>query len=324
MEDANEFSIDVETVLEGSTSQAAKASPHRAGMRLLVIDPSHTDSRLLKLLEAAGFACSRVETGSQAVEAVAAGQFSALICVASGDDDWRRFLAANIKHKFDHFPVLFTAQTPTESEHQRLLGFGADAVIPTGLSSPAALGELLDNTLGIRPRQEAPMDTITELALLKRRLHDAEDAQRSKDREIDDLKGRFLRAIDEAAQRTSESTGLRSEVSILRDRASVMKQRLQRAMVQIEHLKVENARLTGDSSPTIAPSFDPQTQQLLELQSLLAALLPFQQSTEQAVSFLEELSIAAGPRAGLLTRHLHQLRLLSDVFQRIRMRLGTK
>lgn len=323
-DDDDDFAIEVGTAVNRdlSDARAQLATAHRAGVRLLIIDPGHLDSPVMKKLEAAGFACSRVETGSQAMQAISAGQFGALICVAAGDDDWRRFLAAGIRARHGDFPVLFTAQSGTEQEREKLLAQTATAVLPAPLPEPAELGSAIDAILGLQPVAEVATDAPSEMALLKRRLRDAEEAQQIKDQEIAELKKQFLRAIDEATQRTSESTGLRSEVSILRDRASVMKDRLDRATKTIEWLKQENARLTtGDIAPPAGPPEDRTRDQLTQLQGLLAALLPFEQALEQAVSFLEELAIVSGPRAPQFQRHVRQLQLLRDVFQRIQARL---
>ncbi|MBN2359919.1 MAG: hypothetical protein JXR83_10730 [Deltaproteobacteria bacterium] len=325
LDDDNDFAIEVSTGVDNDFDniRTLATSSHRAGVRLLIIDPGHVDSLALKKLEAAGFACSLVETGSQAVQAISDGQFAALICVAAGDDDWRRFLAAGIRARNSDFPVLFTAQSGTAQEREKLLAQMATEVLPAPLPEPAALGDLIDQILNIKPVEATATDATTEFALLRRRLQDAEVAQKLKDEEIAELKKQFLRAIDEATQRTSESTGLRSEVSLLRDRASVLKERLERAVRQVEWLKQENARLTtGDSESPQQPPDDRHLDKLQKLQSLLAALLPFEQSLEQAVAFLEELAIVSGPRAPQFQRHVRQLQLLRAVFRRIQARLN--
>jgi DNA-binding response OmpR family regulator len=324
LEDDNDFAIEVATGAEHDMAAPAAqfSTAHRAGVRLLIIDPGHLDSPAMKKLEAAGFACSRVETGSQAMQTISDGQFAALVCVAAGDDDWRRFLAAGVRARHGDFPVLFTAQSGTEQEREKLLAQAATAVLPAPLPDPKELGVAVDQILGIQSTEPVTEDAPSEMALLKRRLRDAEEAQQLKDQEISELKKQFLRAIDEATQRTSESTGLRSEVSILRDRASVMKDRLDRATKTIEWLKQENARLTtGDIAPPQGPPEDRTLDQLTQLQGLLAALLPFEQSLQAAVAFLEELAIVSGPRAPQFQRHVRQLQLLRDVFQRIQARL---
>jgi len=324
IDDDNDFAIEVGTGvdLDQAIANARLPTAHRAGVRLLIIDPGHVDSPAVKKLEAAGYACSRVETGSQAMQAISAGQFAAIVCVATGDDDWRRFLAAGIRARHGDFPVLFTAQSGTAQEREKLLAQAASAVLPVPLPDADELGSAIDLILGIQQVEGTTTDAPSEMALLKRRLRDAEEAQQLKDQEIAELKKQFLHAIDEATQRTTESTGLRSEVSILRDRASVMKGRLDRAVQTIEWLKQENARLTtGDIGTPQAPPENRALDQLAQLQGLLAALLPFEQSLEQAVSFLEELAIVSGPRAPQLQRHVRQLQLLRDVFQRIQARL---
>jgi CheY-like chemotaxis protein len=319
----DEFDIEVGTIADGDLDDQA-SKEHRAGVRLLVIDPDHIDSAVMRKLESAGFACSLVETGAQALQAIAAGQFAAMVCVATADDDWRRFLAANVKARLPEFPILFSAKSAAESEHDRLLALGATAVLPAQLPKAAELGELVDGILGIEPVLTTSATSGTEMVLLQRRLHEAEEAGRLKDQEIAQLRNQFLEAIGEAAERSKESTGLRSEVSILRDRAGIMQERLGRAKQYIDWLKKENARLASDrgQEPATAPTPDTNAARLQQLQSLLAALMPFEQSLAQALDFFQDLSSVAGPKAQALTRHVNQLRLLRDAFQRIRARMG--
>jgi len=321
-DDLESFDIEVATMVEIDVDQVI-AKEHRAGTRLLVIDPGHVDSVVMKKIEVAGFPCSMVETGAQALQAIGAGQFAAIVCVATGDDDWRRFLAANVNGRNEGFPILFTAQSAAEAEHERLLQSGATAVLPAALPSAAELGSLLDGILGIQAPESRAADP-TELALIKRRLRDEEEAARLKDEEITQLKHQFLTAIGEVAEHTKESTGLRSEVSILRDRASIMNERLDRARQYIDWLKKENARLADgpDQAPLTIPEPDTNKTRLQQLQSLLAALLPFEQSLAQALDFFEELKVVTGPQAQGLNRHVSQLKLMRDAFQRIRTRMG--
>lgn len=325
--DLDDFGIDIGTVMEGGHEDESGPTLHRAGVRILVIDPGKSDSPLSQALERTGFGSALVETGGQAMQAIGAGQFAALVCATSGDDDdWRRFLTSGVRQRYGDFPVLFAARTPTESERDRLIGLGASAVIPAPLPPTRELGRIIDTLLGLEPVMEPAAADAAELALLKRRLRDAEEATRIRDKEIEELKHQFMHAIDEVSQRTTESTGLRSEVSLLRDRASLMKDRLERAVREVRWLKQENERLASDQAQApsgISPS-DEIERQLQELRGLLAALLPFDQALAQAVKFLEELAVVAGPRAQMLQKHVRQLGLLRDVFGRIRARIGDK
>lgn len=320
--DLDDFGIEVDDAQQSATPEN---SAHRAAVRILVIDPGHRDSQVMRQIELAGFATSQVETGGQAMQAISAGQFAALCCVAWGDDnDWIRFLASGVHMRFDNFPCLGVARTPTDSERDRLQALGLDLVLPSPLPPITALGARLDGLLGLQsPSIGAQPSSTSELALLKRRLRDVEEAERLKSQELDQIKAQFLQAVDEVSQRTSESTGLRSEVSILRDRSSVMKDRLIRAQQEIQALKQQNAKLSGGPMelPPLAVETGEAARKVRELKGLLAALLPFDQALEQALNFLEELAIVSGPRAQLLQRHLRQLKMMREVFARIRARL---
>lgn len=322
--DLDDFGIETD---HGSleTAQVAQTT-HRLETRILVIDPAHPDSQLKRQLEISGFACSQVDTGGQAIQAIAAGEFAAIFFVASGDDDdWIRFIVSGVNMKFDGFPCAVLARTPVPAEQDRLRALGLDLVVPSPIPSPAELGKKLDQLLGLQAEASPePVSSTSELALLKRRLRDAEEAERLKSEELDQIKSQFLQAVDEVSQRASESTGLRSEVSILRDRSTIMKERLDRAKLEIMALKKQNAQLVGGSveMPPLSLEKGTATRKLQELKGLLAALLPFDQALEQALEFLEELAIVSGPRAQLLQRHLRQLKMMRQVFSRIRARLA--
>ena len=323
--DLDDFGIEIDSA--DSSSYELEQTTHRSEMRILIIDPTHPDSQLKRQLELSGFACSQVDTGGQAIQAIAAGEFSAIFFVASGDDDdWIRFIVSGVNMRFEGFPCAVLARTPVPAEQERLRSLGLDLVIPSPIPDPGELGRLLDDLLGLQATPSADQaSSPSELALLKRRLRDAEEAERLKSEELDQVKNQFLLAINEVSQKTTESTGLRSEVSILRDRSVVMRERLDSAKLEILALKQQNAKLLGGKVETPALSLEQgkSSRQLQELKGLLAALLPFDQALEQALEFLDELAIVSGPRAQLLQRHLRQLKMMRQVFARIRTRLAT-
>lgn len=111
-------------------------------LRLIVFEPAHIG--LAAALERVGYSVASGATGVDVMALVAAGAPGAVLCAPSPDAERRRLLAAALRLRFPHVPVIYVS---THARHEEaVLGAvreGARAVIPWPLPAAVDVERLL-------------------------------------------------------------------------------------------------------------------------------------------------------------------------------------
>jgi CheY-like chemotaxis protein len=296
-------------------------------------------------LEQIGVKSRTVKSGPEAMAAASQGELRAVVVAEAPDDELRALFARAFKSRFPTIPMIYvTSEAQNPQAVQQMRGEGAEEIINWPLPPPS---ELLPKLRAFIPINQPPPTIIPEVGEQSLQQEQKTIAmQLAKNPQLlaplnppglaNQSNQAFEQAVVELAVKKKEVTGLRSELSIVRDRGSILEDRIRRLAADLEVVTKERDSLaasaaTADEQATML--VDPAafggggaspntpasgTGAYVDVKRIALGTDNYSWGLEQLVEFLEELQIQVGPNGPSLKPHVDLLKQVLQLHRQIR------
>lgn len=271
----------------------------------------------------------RATLGSDIMAAAQEGRLAGVLISPAVDTELRELFVRALRGRLGNVPVVYfstDSQNPEASALMRAQGASAVCAWPP---EPAQLASLVRQLMDVSSSAPVPAaaSSADELKLLTRKLEKIDSSRmgaQATPAEVPAVpRPVFEQAVRDVAERSAENTSLRSELTLFRERARLLEDRVGRLNNDLSALAYERDELRARlvDSPTV-PQLNPELQEKLEsIKKVGDSVESFLWGLEQAIQFLEELQFEAGDqRAPSLAGHLRSLKLVRVLLERLRER----
>jgi DNA-binding response OmpR family regulator len=295
-------------------------------------------------LEQLGIKARTVRSGPEAMAAASQGDLRAVVVAEAPDEELRALFARAFKSRFAGIPMLYvTREWQNPKAVTQMRGEGAAEIIAWPLPPPS---ELLPRLRAYVPVNQPPPTIIPEVGEKSLEKEQRTIAmQLTKNPVMQSMLNppldpgasnqTFEKAVVELAEKRKEVTGLRSELSVVRDRTGMLEERLKRLVSELDvvtkerdALKIKDAVPDEDDATMMVdpasfgqlnPSKPPSgTGAFVDVKRIALGTDNYTWGLEQLLEFLEELQVQVGPNGPSLKAHLDIVKQVLELHRRIR------
>jgi hypothetical protein len=327
----DDFVVDVD--ISDDPDATRVADPTAPSATLYVFEPEGDD--VTEVLKRSGLKVQRGSMGSEMMAAAMKRQLSAILVGPNTDAELRELFMRAFRGKFPKIPVIYMSgkfNDPSEQAQYRYEG--ATSVLPWPPPPPADLLAAVQafvktpiELVGTALPEPGSPEATEELDVLKRKVEALEQRRQAGD--LDPKQ--YARAVSEAEQHLKEATSLRSELTLVRERSSMLQERIDRLIQDLatmtkerdEHkLKLQKAARKLKETRELTNPGTESGDTIKSLKKIGQSADSFVWGLEQAIQFFEDLSFEAGDkRAPSLKGHIRSLKLVRALLEKLRDRL---
>jgi len=331
VDDDLDFMVDLDGLDDPDSTRVAAAVAKESG---LFIFETESDAAT-EALKRTGLKIQRATMGSEMMAAAQKQNLQAVFIAPNTDPELRELFMRAFRGKFPNVPVIYLSEQFSDPKEQAQYRYeGATIAMPWPLPAAKeiidAVAQLtgapieIDAELQVQPGSDREKE---EIALLKRKVAAIEDQRR----ESPEAQAALEREQERAHSNAKEATSLRSELTLIRERSSMLQGRIDRSIADLAaitqerdklKLQVKKLKAKDDTGTGSGTGSGANAETVKSLRKIGQSADSFVWGLEQAIQFFEELQFEAGDkRAPSLKGHLRSLKLVRALLERIRDRL---